>query len=227
MNKINQRIIDFYLGSEKLKRQFSPMFYSSPAKEQTILSLGLNPSLTQNFKKELEARSLDLKSFEKASPADQKAKIAEAVNYQKELKYGKDSIQYFKLQERFFEEVGVDFRKNVFHYDLYQNRETNSKAVLKLLKSDKELTGELISQLEDAILLVNPKLILVFNAAVSKLLKESDQFFKDSETGLDPEMGCYFYNETPILLANQLSGGATSIVYRDILVWLTKKILRQ
>ena len=51
MNKINQRIIDFYLGSKNLKKKFSPMFYDSYRKEQTILSLGLNPSLTRKFEK--------------------------------------------------------------------------------------------------------------------------------------------------------------------------------
>ena len=227
MNKINQRIIDFYLGRKNLKKKFSPMFYDSSRKEQTILSLGLNPSLTRKFEKKLAAIGLELEPFEKASSAEQKIKIVEAIKYQNELKYSDDSIQYFKLLKRFFKEVDVDFEKTVFHYDLYQNRETNSKEVLKELKKDKNLTQELISQLKEVIAIVNPELILVFNASVSKLLKESDAFFKNTEIRLDPEMGCYHYNKTPIVLANQLSGGATSVVYRDILVWMTKKILNK
>jgi len=147
MDKINQRIIDFYLGSENLKKKFLPMFYDSSHKEQIILSLGLNPSLTRKFEKELAARGLELEPFEKASPAEQKIKIAETINYQKELKYGDDSIQYFKLLKIFFKEVDLDFEKNVFHYDLYQNRETNSKEVLKELKKDKDLTQELVRHL--------------------------------------------------------------------------------
>jgi len=227
MNKINEQIFNFYIGSENLKKKFSPMFYDSPHKEQTILSIGLNPSLTKGFDKTLGNRGLDMNSFKKASSSEQKTKIAETINYQKELKYGDASIQYFKLQKSFFEEVGVNFEKNVFHYDLYQNRETDSKKVLKELKIEKDLTQELIHQLKEVIELVNPKIILVFNASVSKLLKESDLFFKNTEKSLDIESGCYHYNETPVVLANQLSGGATSVVYRDILVWMTKKILKK
>ena len=103
------------------------MFYDSYRKEQTILSLGLNPSLTRKFEKKLAAIGLELEPFERASLAEQKIKIVEAIKYQNELKYSDDSIQYFKLLKRFFKEVDVDFEKTVFHYDLYQNRETNSK----------------------------------------------------------------------------------------------------
>ncbi|MBT6236063.1 MAG: hypothetical protein HOI49_08280 [Bacteroidetes bacterium] len=215
------------MGKKGLKKQFVPMFYENPSKEQVILTLGLNPSLTTEFKSELNARGLELELFEKASTAEQNKKITDTINYQKELKYGDDSIQYFNLQKRFFEDIGVDMEKNVFHYDLYQNRETNSKNVIKDLKNDKDLTTELIRQLKEVIVLVNPKLILVFNASVSKILKDSDVFFDNIHLELDPEKGCYYYYETPLVLANQLSGGATSIVYRDILVWLTKRILKK
>jgi len=84
---------------------------------------------------------------------------------------------------------------------------------------------ELINQFKLVIDEVKPKIIFVFNAYVSDLLKRDGDFLKEAQ--IDDELGCHLYNDIPIVLANQLSGGATSIVYRDILIWNTKRILNK
>ena len=70
---------------------------------------------------------------------------------------------------------------------------------------------------------LNPEIIFVFNAAVSKLLKEQQLFFKNQK--IDELDGCYYYKNIPVILANQLSGGATSTVYKEILIWNANRII--
>ena len=89
---------------------------------------------------------------------------------------------------------------------------------------EKHLLPELIDQLELVIDQLQPKIIFVFNATVSKLLKENSFL---SSNNLDNELGCYFKKDIPVILANQLSGGATSTIYRDILIWNTKRIINK
>jgi hypothetical protein len=226
MNIINRKIIDFYITNNTLKESnYIPMFYDSPSENHKILSIGLNPSLTKNAIIGLDEKELHLEHFEKANDALKISKIQEAINLQKTLKYREKQIPYFKLLQQFFEEVGCyNFEESVYHYDLYQKRVTDSEKVKEDLIKDKQLLPELINHLELVITELQPKIIFVFNAFVADKIKETK--FLNNPKDLDPELGCYFYKDLPVILANQLSGGATSTVYRDILVWHTKKILK-
>ena len=202
------------------------MFYDSPSEKHRVLSIGLNPSLTENIIKDLDDKELMLEHFERANETLKISKIQEAVNHQKALKYGQKKIPYFKLLEQFFENVGYpNFEESVYHYDLYQKRNTDSEVVKKELLKNKQLLPELISHLELIISELQPEIIFVFNAFVADKIKET-KFLSNPEE-LDPELGCYFHKDIPVILANQLSGGATSSVYRDILVWHTKRILNK
>ena len=226
MNKINKKIIDFYITNNPIKEyKYLPMFYDSPSEKHKVLSIGLNPSLPGNAIDGLDGKELWLEHFEKANENVKISKIQEAVNLQKTLKHSEKQIPYFKLLEQFFDKVGYhDFEESVYHYDLYQKRITDSEKVKKILKN-KQLLPELINHLELVITELQPEIIFVFNAFVADKIKETK--FLNNPKDLDPELGCYFYKDTPVILANQLSGGATSTVYRDLLVWQTKRILNK
>ena len=76
---------------------------------------------------------------------------------------------------------------------------------------------------------VNPDVIFVFNASLSRLLIEKDFF---SSKNIDKEKGCYFLKDKPgsspkVILANQLSGGATSSVYKELLIWNANRIINK
>ena len=214
--KLNSKIELLYLSQNDM--EFPPMFYSLPSKQQKILSLGLNPSLTEEFKRELTLRNL--KSLDKA---EKHSKIIALIAYQNELKKGQKQIQYFKNLDFFFKGIEKEgynsFEKNVFHYDLYQIRDTNSKKIISEIKGD--LMLDVLTHLELVVYELNPKIIFVFNAMVSNILKTN--FLTNGE--IDKNEGCYFYNDIPVILANQLSGGATSNVYRDMLIWNANRII--
>jgi hypothetical protein len=226
MNKINDQIVEFYINNNHLKGdKYLPMFYDSPSANHTFLSIGLNPSLTNAACLKLDDKELWLEHFIKSDDTARNLKIQEVVNLQKTFKSSEKKIPYFKLLNTFFEEVGYpNFDESVYHYDLYQKRITNSKDVINHFSEEKHLLPELIRQLESVIEQVQPKIIFVFNATVSKLLKEKNFF---SANYLDEELGCYFKKDIPVILANQLSGGATSAIYRDILIWKTKRIIKK
>ena len=228
---INKRIIEFYINQGLLgEKGYLPMFYV-PSNGQKVLSIGLNPSMPENIKNFLEKYNLKVKGFKDLSDNEQISKIDEVIAYQRLLKYedgGKKKMRYFIELDKFFKELQYegfnDFQEDVYHYDLYQKRNTASREV-KIDLRDKKLVTELINQFKLVIDEVKPKIIFVFNAYVSDLLKRDGDFLKEAK--IDDELGCHLYNDIPIVLANQLSGGATSIVYRDILIWNTKRILNK
>lgn len=212
-------------GEEKLLN-VPPMFYQ-PFKEEYILSVGLNPSLTNTFFK-----LLPYKTNEKCCDASQ---IEELISFQQGLKFGANAIPYFKQQNSFFSELlGSEnlhqkpdlelIKKSVFHYDLVQLRHTYASGVLKRLlnENDAELKKHVIIHLEFVLDTLKPKVIFVFNAAVSRFfIQEGIATTKE----FDQEKGCYHYNDIPLICANQLSGGATSSFYRELLLWNSRRIL--
>jgi hypothetical protein len=226
MNELNKKIIDFYLKSNQKKvNDFLPMFYGNPTNSYKVISVGLNPSLTEKFSNELESKKLTVEHFEKANEIEKAAKIENCIEYQSQLKYGINQIPYFKLLKSFFKDIGYNqFEKEVFHYDLYQKRVTDSKIIKHDFEKDKALIDELVNHLRFVINKIEPEIIIILNAYVANLIKDKTDFLKEPKQ-LDAELGCYFHNGTPVILANQLSGGATSSVYRDILIWKIKRIL--
>jgi hypothetical protein len=226
MNELNKKIIDFYLKSNTIKvNDFLPMFYGDPTNSYKVVSVGLNPSLTEKFSNELEQKELTVHHFEKSNNIEKLAKIENCIDFQSQLKYGVNQIPYFKLLKSFFIDIGYNqFEKEVFHYDLYQKRETDSKIIKDDFEKDKALLGELVNHLRFVIDKIEPEIIIILNAYVANLIKDKTDFLQEPKQ-LDTELGCYFHKGIPVILANQLSGGATSSVYRDILIWKIKRIL--
>lgn len=244
IKEINERIeLDYY--REKINVGNTSWFplmkydeeYGNTKSLETIqyLSIGLNPSLTDKFAKYIHETIFEIKhKFDPKSNHDFGRKdkylnnkedlIKKLVDYQSILKYDqKERIAYFTQLEKFFIEVNnkINFKENIFHYDFCQLRHTDSVDINEIVKNNYKI---FIDHLEAIIEVVQPKIIFIFNASLAMLLKENKFFSTDI---LDAELGCYFYKENPVILANQLSGGATSSVYREILLWNTKRILNK
>lgn len=203
-----------------------------------ILSVGLNPSLTvpaildihvllgldpEDYKNGLISglQRYD-KYMERTEEIDQ-----ELIKYQYRLKY-ESPILYFKHLDDFFNEVGYDFKSEVFHYDFIPIRETKSRKIIKRVKANQannDLMFTAIQHFERIVQIVDPRLIFVFNAQVSSLLRSHAIVTKEPHQYQN--FGCYQMkgNAVPVLLANQLSGGATSIIYREMLQWMAKQLL--
>jgi hypothetical protein len=203
--------------------------------EIEFLVVGLNPSLTTKFAEHIHSTIFEIEdTFDPMSTHDygrkeiylkNKAAITKKlIDYQALLKYdSKERIPYFKQLENFFIEIEnkTSFKENIFHYDFCQLRHTDSNGIKKTIEDNYEI---LAKHLDTIIEVVQPKIIFVFNGTLAKLLKVNNFF---SSVNLDAELGCYFYKEIPVVLANQLSGGATSSVYREMLIWTTKRILNK
>lgn len=199
------------------------------------LIVGLNPSLTNKFAKHIHETIFEIEdTFDPMSTHDygrkekylnNKAAITKKlIDYQALLKYdSKERIPYFKQLENFFIEIEnkTNFKENIFHYDFCQLRHTDSNGIKKTIEDNYEI---LAKHLDSIIEVVQPKIIFVFNGTLAKLLKDNNFF---SSVNLDAELGCYFHKDIPVVLANQLSGGATSSVYREMLIWNTKRILNK
>jgi len=205
-----------------------------------FLSIGLNPSLTEKFAKHIHHNILNIKEkydfknerkfgtlrFESYKNNKEKAN-SELIEYQSKLKYDpKEQISYFKYLSGFFKEVDktINFRDHVFHYDFCQIRYTDSKKMDSLIDKNYPLFTEHLNKVID---IIDPEFIFVFNAWLAKLLRNNG-FFSFNE--IDNNLGCYFLNKngnsnTKVILANQLSGGATSEVYRELMIWNVKRIL--
>lgn len=206
-----------------------------------IVTLGLNPSLTEKFAKIIHHEILEIEkhfSFKNESKygveryeAYSKNKAAvtkKLIEYQSRLKYSeKEQIPYFKHLKSFIEGINkeISFKDHVFHYDFCQLRHTNSKEMTNILKDNYKYFSNHFNKIIEV---VNPDVIFVFNASLSSLLIEKDFF---SSKNIDKEIGCYFLKEKhgsspKVILANQLSGGATSAVYKELLIWNANRILK-
>ena len=108
------------------------------------------------------------------------------------------------------------FKKEI---DLYND--FNNIVYIDTKKDNYEI---LAKHLDTIIEVVQPKIIFVFNGTLAKLLKVNNFF---SSENLHEDLGCYFYKDIPVVLANQLSGGSTSSLYREMLIWNTKRILNK
>lgn len=192
-----------------------PMFYP-PFATQRILSVGLNPSLTLRIFNELPTN-------ENVPPYGEE-QIDELVAFQRGLKFGPGQINYFDQQHGFFQELGIaNIEDEVFHYDLIQLRHTNASRVVELLRDgeNNELRDAAMSHFEFVVASLKPSIIFVFNAKVSYFVSE---VMADVTSGFDSTKGCYDFMGIPLILANQLSGGATSRFFRELLIWNSRRI---
>ena len=216
---------------------------SIPMSDIKYLSVGLNPSLTAKAEENIHCKifgiedKYDFKNetklgilrhdFYKKNQIDIDKKL---IDYQKEMKYGAKQIPYFKLLIDFFNSIEEKdtFKQHVFHYDFCQLRHTDSKRIQKVIVK-KENYLMLVQHFKQIVEITKPEFVFIFNAFLAGLLKDNDFF---SSNNLDENYGCYFMNNSDyispkFILANQLSCGATSNIYKDLLIWNTKRILKK
>lgn len=215
-------------------------------KKKIYMTIGINPSLTENAEKNInEIFEIDHSSNNKGEERfnryrnDKARKIKEIINYQHELKYNKQII-YFKTLDKFFESVGKDFKRDVFHYDFCQLRNTDSGNVRKWISHNNHL-NKLVEHLDKILTLVKPKYVFIFNATLVKILMEKKESFFDRKNHDLKKVGkdFYFYNDyldnngictrndTKFIIGNQLSGGATSRVYRANLIANVNRLINK
>ena len=213
---------------------------SKSLEDVKFLSIGLNPSLTEKFavhihrdilgvQKELDFKTMLKFGDERYSAFYQNADfiVPKLVEYQSKLKYDPvEQIPYFAHLTSFFQEIDdkINFEKHVFHYDFCQLRLTDCRAINPIISTYSSLFERHLMAIID---IVKPEFIFIFNGWLAKHLRDKDFF---SAMQIDAIQGCYFLkgkaNCSPkIVLANQLSGGATSVVYRELMIWNVKRIL--
>lgn len=189
-----------------------------PFEKIKFLSVGLNPSLTSDAEIELN----------KILSQTSTNRVKKLTEYQYKLKYVEPyQIPYFKLIDAFFTEISGNkstFKDNVFHYDFCQLRETNSKEIKPTIRRNYDVLLDHFFKIID---ITQPKVIFIFNGFLSSLLLEKGCFVQNEP---DKDEGCYLIKGKEavckVVLSNQLSGGATSIVHRKFLIWHCSKLIK-
>jgi hypothetical protein len=180
------------------------------------LYVGLNPSFDLNAIQRYDSR-LNSEDFyfsnlfkNKKREVVLNAKIDRLINIQNELKNHETGIAYFRTLIDFHNKIESTF---IFqHIDLFQFRSTNQRKVKILLKDESNNCRREGLELFDLLIkIINPKIIIVFNAYASSILKKHWALYRKKND--------FFYtkpnDKTIIYLAAQLSGGVTSIYDRE------------
>ena len=162
------------------------------------------------------------------------------ILYQKEVKYSENPISYFKTLDHFFQAVKIDFEEDVFHYDFCQRRNTDSVTIGEWLSKNKYSNfNRLKHHLDLIVQLIQPEYVFIFNASLVQMLMENNFFDCCNLKPLYRKDHFQFYNEfmnyngvstrkeTKFIIGNQLSGGATSRVYRANLVANVNRLINK
>ena len=154
--------------------------------------------------------------------------------------YNTFPINYFKKLEEFFKAIGKDFKQDVFHYDFCQLRETDSISIREWLsKNNFSNFIQLLIHLDKIVELIQPEYVFIFNASLVEMLMENKFFHCCNPKALYGKDLFQFYNgfmnydgvctrkDTKFIIGNQLSGGATSRVYRANLIANVNRLMNK
>ena len=213
IDEIHNKVIELWENQDISKRV--PLFYSD-LKKNSLLFIGLNPSFSETgFKRILKDTDYenivsdleDYFSFDKF----EKKKIKD---FQKIGQISREKYQYFTKFKDLSEAIKCDWE----HIDLLFMRQTNQKEVEKMLKINGQFIREQIDLTTGLIKTLTPKMIVVENAFVSRILKEK------LELKWDDNIGTYRFDEkTPTFLSGMLTGGrALDLGSYDRLKWHLK-----
>ena len=223
--------------------------------DKNYITMGINPSLTDEAKTEInkifEIKDFDVKvdgkGEERFNKFNSNRQIKnKLIEFQNKLKYDdEDQIEYFKTLEYFFKSVCKNFKKDVFHYDFYQKRNTVSEDIKKEIKI-KGTYEKFCIHFDEIAKLIKPDYIFIFNATLFKILIMRDFFEKrvnlvgsiNNRRDMIDKDDFQYYNEfmddngvcerngMKFIVGNQLSGGATSRVYRANLIANVRRLLK-
>jgi len=237
--------------NKKSESWYPIMYYNENINvaSKNYMTIGINPSLTDEAKLiindilEIEQFNVEVdgKGVDRHNKFNNKRKniITKLIAYQNKLKFSlgsqKFQIQYFKTLHQFFKSIGKNFESDVFHYDFCQLRNTDSGDIKQWLKQ-KDNYNLLCKHFDMISKFINPEYIFIFNATLLEILMEND-FFDRKKNNTKSKKHFDFYNDfmdddgichrrtLKFIIANQLSGGATSRVYRANLVANVKRLL--
>jgi hypothetical protein len=253
INSISDFNSDLDKGYEDLNKKsegwYPIMYYDENIvlEDKNYITIGINPSLTDNAKLAIND-IFDIKPFnvefdgkgdERFNKFNSKKirKKEELIKYQHKLKYDSNyQIKYFNELNQFFQSVGKNFEEDVFHYDFCQLRNTASGDIKDWIKKNDNYYNLLCTHFDLIIKLINPDYIFIFNATLIEILMEKG-FFKKRKNKIKDKKHFEYYNEfmddngvckrkkTKFIVGNQLSGGATSRVYRANLIANVRRLL--
>jgi hypothetical protein len=233
----------------KSKSWYPLMYYNENIvlEDKNYITMGINPSLTDEAKTEInkifEIKDFDVKvdgkGEERFNKFNSNRQIKnKLIEFQNKLKYDdEDQIEYFKTLEYFFKSVGKNFEEDVFHYDFCQKRNTASGDIKKEIKI-KSNYEKLCIHFDEIAKLIKPDYIFIFNATLFKILIMRD-FFERVNLDIIDKDDFQYYNEfmddngvcerngMKFIVGNQLSGGATSRVYRANLIANVNRLINK
>ena len=232
----------------KIESWYPLMYYNENIvmEDKNYITMGINPSLTDEAKTEInkifEIKDFDVKvdgkGEERFNKFNSNRQIKnKLIKYQHKLKYDSNyQIKYFKKLNQFFQSVGKNFEEDVFHYDFCQLRNTASGEIKELIKKNDNYYNLLCTHFDLIIKLINPDYIFIFNATLLEILMKNN-FFERINHDIKSKDDFEYYNEfmddngvckrkkTKFIVGNQLSGGATSRVYRANLIANVRRLL--
>mgnify|MGYP001223605262 FL=1 len=260
ISDFNSLLDDDYKSLNQSSDSWYPIMYYDETidlEKKRFITVGINPSLTVNAKKYINKKILKINEYsvkyeKKEDEKDNCGNLRfdkfssnkdfykkELINYQKEIKYSKKPISYFKFLDYFFQAVKIDFEEDVFHYDFCQRRNTDSVTIGEWLSKNKYSNfNRLIHHLDQIIQLIQPKYVFIFNASLVEMLMEKNFFDKNldlKKIGKDFQLYNEYINDdgvctrkdTKFIIGNQLSGGATSRVYRANLIANVNRLINK
>jgi hypothetical protein len=204
----NNKIISIW--KDQNVTELVPMLYNEPNKN-TILFIGINPSFSEKgFKSILKETEYDnvLKDPFGFYSKVENINIEKIAVLKKIEQIARDKYNYFAKFREIAEQI-KEFENKWDHIDLLQIRSTNQKKIEKLIREDSKFIKKQIMLSLELIDYIHPKVIVVENAFVRRILtKEFDNGIVSEE--IDDKIGTYFYfsdKKLPIFFTSMLSGG--------------------
>lgn len=205
----NKNILSLWKGQSISK--LMPMIYNEPNKN-TILFIGINPSFSEKgFSSILKGTEYeyvlnDLNGFYSYEENIDNRKIIKMKSIEEKAR---EKYNYFNKFRYIAKEI-KDFDSKWDHIDLLQIRNNYQKEIESLLRQDSEFIKKQILLSIELIDYIRPKVIVVENAFVRKILTKEDKNYvniKPIVNGkIDPVIGTNLYNNIPIFFTSMLSG---------------------
>ncbi len=218
INKINSSIIEFWYQQDVSKRM--PLIYSDEMKQNALLFVGMNPSFSiKGYSSILRGTPYeqihDLESYF----SFENYRTEKLPAFSEIHKISKEKYQYFNK----FKELSKYLDCEWEHIDLLYMRDTNQKSVEKLFVEKKSFINHQIQITLTLIKYLTPRIIVVENAFVSKILKT------ELDLKWNNEIGTYLSNDRiPVFLSGMLTGGrALDLGSFERLKWHLKFVLNK
>lgn len=201
VNDVNKEILNLW-KQEKISN-LVPLLYPE-LNTHSLLSIGFNPSFSEKgIKSNIKGTKYDMKtkdirdyySYDKNSHeiiSREKIEILKGIELESKIKY-----KFFNKLKELANELNLPWE----HIDLLYMRHTKQKEIEKLFKTEKNIIDKQIDITLSLIQKLDPEIIIIQNAFVSKILHNP------LELKWNPQIGTYLYmDKIPVFLSGMLSG---------------------